>query len=438
MSGNNSQQRHIVHLRDALASAADRFGTPIYVLDMMSVAAAARQVESAFGPRWLLHYSLKANDLPALAGYLAGRGWGGAVVSTGEWLQARHGGLGNEAVVFEGIGKTDSQLEFTAAEAAAGRPPRWLVIESAAELDCLAELGARYGLGRHGRPPLDVLLRLNPGVSPETRQEFAVGAVTSKFGMRRDEVRAVAKAAARSAAGLLVRGIHVHVGSALTGVSAWARAGVRATQLLAEIAADCPSADTVDFGGGFPLAGPGLPAPAQFRQALLDALAASGLALPARAAIEPGRYLVGDAGWLVSSVLHTRGLTAGHEPARVVLDAGMTELIRPALYGSEHRVHALRTGTRSDAVVGPVAVDGPVCESTDSLGIHPLPLLTRGDLVAIEQAGAYAASFTSRYNGRPHPPEVIVWPDGELELCDRLPVLRSACGVLDGLVAGLA
>lgn len=408
--------RTIAQLTDALASAADRFGTPVYVMDMTSVAAAARQVEEAFGSPWLLHYSLKANDLPAVAGYLAGRGWGGAIVSAGEWQHARHGGLPNQSLVFEGIGKTDEQLGYAAAETAAGRPPRCLVVESAEELTCLADLAASYQLGRSGRPAIDILLRLNPGVDPETRREFAVGSQSSKFGIPEAEISALARGAA-DWPGLTVRGIHVHVGSALTDVGAWALAGVRATSLLADLARYCPRADTVDYGGGFPLPGSGRPGPAQFRDALLDALAEAGLRLPPRPAIEPGRYLVGSAGWLVSRVLHVRHQPqSGAAEPRVILDAGMTELMRPALYGSVHRVQALLPG--GDALRATV-VDGPVCEMTDSFGTHQLPPLARGDLVAIEQAGAYAASFTSRYNGRPHPAEALLWRGNELELGER-------------------
>ena len=428
----SAESRSIAQLSEALARAADRFGTPVYVVDMISVATAARQVETAFGSPWLLHYSLKANDLPAIAGYLADRGWGGAVVSTGEWQHARHGGLANQNVVFEGIGKTDAQLDYAAAQTAAGRPPRWLVVESAEELTCLADLAAGYQLGVSGRPAIDVLLRVNPGVDPETRREFAVGSQTSKFGMPAGEISALARSAAANCPGLTVRGIHVHVGSALTDVGAWALAGVRATRLLADIARYCPQADTVDYGGGFPLPGSGHPGPAQFRDALVDALAAAGLSLPRRPAIEPGRYLVGGAGWLVSRVLHVRKPPeSGAEEARVILDAGMTELMRPALYGSLHRVHALRPG--GDALGGEplraTTVDGPVCEMTDSFGTHQLPPLARGDLVAIEQAGAYAASFTSRYNGRPHPAEALLWHGDELELSER-PAVQAAAGWL--------
>jgi diaminopimelate decarboxylase len=408
-----------------LAEAAGRFGTPVYVVDLPSVAAAAQQVESAFGPPWALQYSLKANDLPAIAAFLGERGWGGNVVSAGEWQHARHGGLGNATVSFEGIGKTDAELEFAVTEAAAGRPLRWLALESAQEATRLAELAARHGLGSGPRPPLDVLLRLNPQVAPETRDEFAVGRRASKFGMSEAEIRALVRGGTVTGGGLRLRGIHVHVGSDLSDVQAWAQAGLRATELAADLGGQASGVDTVDFGGGFPLPAPGSPPPWRFREALAGLLAAHGLALPARPAIEPGRYLVGAAGWLVSSVLHVRRSTNGYRSqagALAVIDAGMTEFIRPALYGSHHRVHVLPGTGRPAGDVRDTALEGAVCESTDSFGVHPLPSLLRGDLLAIERAGAYAASFTSRYNGRPHPAEALIMPDGSLRLCERPPI----------------
>jgi diaminopimelate decarboxylase len=412
----------------ALSAAAARFGTPVYVTDMVDVAAAAARMEAAFGPPWHRLYSLKANDLPAITTFLHGRGWGASVVSAGEWRHARAAGVANESVAFEGLGKTDAQLELVVRETAAGRPLRWLGIESGQEAAVLARLARAAGLGRGGRPPLDVLLRLNPGVEPETRPEFAVGARASKFGMSHREILALARSGALAGPGLRLRGIHVHVGSDLGDVRAFCRAGTGAVRLLADLragagrAGDLAWLDTVDFGGGFPLPAEKAPAPGEFREALALAVHEAGLDLPPRAAIEPGRYLVGAAGWLVSSVLHAR---PGSSPAQqVVLDAGMTEFIRPALYGSRHAAHALSPGlTGQDdpaaARLLDTALEGPVCESTDSFGRHLLPPLHRGDLVAIGQTGAYGASFTSRYNGRPPPGEVLLWPDGSLQQCER-------------------
>jgi diaminopimelate decarboxylase len=400
-----------------LEQAAAQFGTPVYVLDAETIASRAAEVEAAFPAPWIHQYSLKANDLPAVVSILAERGWGANVVSSGEWAAAGEADVADIAVTFEGIGKTDIELRQAVQSAARGEPLRWLAVESPAEAHALELAADAARLGERGLPPIDVLLRLNPQVQPETIAGLAVGAGSSKFGMYADEIRALVAQSRGSR--VRIRGIHVHVGSDLRDVGAWVDAGVQAVRLLGELAESVVSADTVDFGGGFPLTTQGAPGPAQFHAALDAALAGDGLPWPAVRAVEPGRYLVGGAGWLVSSVLHSRLRPPVGQ--QVVLDAGMTELIRPALYGSRHAVRAL-TGSAGRGDILDTAVEGPVCESTDSFGTHALPPLRRGDLVGIEGAGAYAASFTSRYNGRPPPPEVLVWPDGTLQLCGRAAV----------------
>jgi diaminopimelate decarboxylase len=193
-------------------------------------------------------------------------------------------------------------------------------------------------------------------------------------------------------------------------------AGRRAVELLArvmQIYSNPRELDVVDFGGGFPAYGAD-PSPQDFAEALRAELDDAGLDLPPVPAIEPGRVVVGAAGSLVAGVLHTR---MRGDQRQVILDAGMTELIRPALYGSRHAITALTDGDHID--VGDVAVHGAVCESTDTFGVHQLPELRRGDLVVVHEAGAYGASFSSRYNGRPSAPEVLLWPDGTLQLSER-------------------
>lgn len=416
-----SEARGIAVIHDSLARVASEFGTPVYVLDAASLMQAATRLEAAFPDPWVRQYSLKANDLPAVMALLAKRGWGANVVSAGEWEQARRAGVPDTAVTFEGIGKSDAELEQAVIGAVRGQAVRWVALESTEEARELAETADRAGLGRDGLPRLDVLLRLNPGVQPQTLPEFAVGSSSSKFGMDEAEILALVRSGL-DGGGLRVRGIHVHTGSDLGSVTAWAEAGVSAVRLLGSLAPYVQSADTVDFGGGFPHA-PAAPAPQEFHDALVEALAIAGLALPPRRAVEPGRYLVGAGGWLVSRVLHSR--SRAPYPQQIVLDAGMTELIRPALYGSRHPVHALGQANVPGALVE-TAIEGPVCESTDSFGVHPMPPLRRGDLVAIGDAGAYAASFTSRYNGRPQPAEAIVWPDGSAQRCERLHPTRAA------------
>jgi diaminopimelate decarboxylase len=406
----------------ALVAAAREFGTPVYVLDLATVAAAAALMEAAFPKPWIRQYSLKANDLPAVAGYLAQRGWGANVVSLGEWHHASAAGVPNGRVSLEGIGKTDAELEHAVRQTAAGRPLRWLAIESPDEAERLTEIAVEHSLGVGNRPPLDVLVRVNPDVAPETRPQFAVGARSSKFGMDVDEIHALVRgglgSAGRGGGGALrLRGVHVHTGSDLGDVAAWAEAGVNAVTLASELAALVDTVDTVDVGGGFPMPVDDAPRPAQFVAALHAGLERRYLTLPPRHAIEPGRSLVGHAGWLVSAVLHSR--PRPHLPQQTVLDAGMTELVRPALYGSRHDIRLLEPPGAAPSETVRTSVEGPICELTDSFGTYQLPRLRRGDLVAIEQAGAYASSFTSRYNGRPQPREVLLRPDGSLQLCQR-------------------
>ncbi len=488
----------------ALRAAARRAGTPSYVTDLATLDAAAARVTGAFPDPWERRYSLKANDTPALVAHLAGLGFGANVVSRGEWALATRAGVANGAITLEGIGKSQADLRAAARAAAAGDPLRWVSIESPDEAAALAravrEAAARLRPGDSTRPDddmpavrVDVLLRVNPAVEPETLAGLATGAAISKFGLTTDEVTTAIRAAGGADGPLRFRGLHLHVGSQLGAVDAWRDAVRRALALLALLQGSLPDFDTLDVGGEFPVAplGVSVPGPDRFAAlvpGLLDALPAD--RRPQRLAIEPGRFLVARAGWLVARVLHVRersgppgepptldrsgplGLAVVPPEARtedrarrlVVIDAGMTELIRPAMYGAEHGIVALtslgrpaRSGRlaerpsmsaawraasqerreraearaasaglplrrdEADASTGwsLARVDGPICESTDTLGEHRLPPLRRGDLVAIRDAGAYAASMAMTYNGRPRPAQVLVTANGDLVVARR-------------------
>jgi diaminopimelate decarboxylase len=348
-------------------------------------------------------------------------------VSRGEWAQASRAGVGNDRTTLEGIGKTTADLAAAARAAADGRPLRWIAIESPEEAAALADEAARIGT-----PPLDVLYRLNPDVAPETLTGLAVGAGSTKFGMTETEIATAIEAGGGPDGPLRPRGIHLHVGSQLGAVDAWRDAVRKALALAALWRGSIETFDTVDLGGGFPVGPAGTPAPApeRFARELRPLLAAVPEdRRPTRIAIEPGRVLVARAGWLVARVLHVRD-RAGRQ---VVLDAGMTELIRPALYGARHPIHALTSLGRPIDMLGeirspdlsPARVEGPICESTDALGTHDLPPLRRDDLVVIGDAGAYAASQGSAYNGRPRPPQVLLAADGRLSLGRRRGSLAS-------------
>jgi diaminopimelate decarboxylase len=405
----------------ALREAAARSGTPVAVTDVATLEAAAAAVRAAFPDPWLRAFSVKANDVPGVVAALRPLGFGANVVSRGEWAVAAAAGFANASVTLEGVGKSDVDLRAAVAAARRGDPLRWVAVESPDELDALATQARRLPGGRS----VDVLFRLNPAVEPETLAGLAVGAPASKFGMTADELTA-AVASAMTARGLVPRGIQLHVGSQLGAVDAWRDAVRRGLALLALLRGGDHRFDTLDVGGGFPVAPLGEPAPGPERfarelPALLAAIPEG--RRPARLAIEPGRALVARAGFLVGRVLHVRE-RGGRQ---VVVDVGMTELIRPALYGARHPIVALTslgrpvdpapatTGAAIHPDASPARVEGPICESTDHLGEHDLPPLRRGDLVAVRDTGAYAASLGSTYNGRPRPPQLLLHRDGRLE-----------------------
>jgi len=428
-------------LAEALRRAARRFGTPLYVTDQGSLEAAAAGLREAFPDPWLRAFSLKANDVAAIVSRISALGFDANVVSRGEWSIARRAGLPNQRITLEGVGKTDADLRAAVTAAADGEPLRWIAIESLDEADVLTKVAReRFRPGRRGQGadrarPLDVLFRLNPEVTPETHAGLAVGRSGSKFGMTSSELTEAVDSVARTG-GLVARGIHLHVGSQLRAVDAWRDGVRRALALLALVAGTRERFDTLDLGGGFPVTewDDASPDPERFARELPGLIAAlPSDRRPERLAIEPGRALVARAGFLVGRVLHVRM----RDERQVVLDVGMTELIRPALYGARHSVVALTslgrpvdglgagsvtaTGTAGAESPGlePAVVEGPICESTDHLGEHSLPPLRRGDVVAILDAGAYGTSLGSTYNGRPRPPQVIVERDGSLTLARR-------------------
>jgi diaminopimelate decarboxylase len=376
--------------------------------------AGADAVADAFPDPWLRLYSLKANGLPALVREVAAAGFAANAVSRGEIDIARRAGLPPSRIALEGIGKTRADLALAARLARDGQPLLWVSLESVEDAAALAGFGER----------VDVLVRVNPGVAPETHHGLAVGAPDAKFGVRAEELPDVIAAGGGVAGPLRWRGIHLHVGSQLGAVDAWRSAFRVGLRLLELQRAELPDFDTLDAGGGFPVAmssspDDAVPGPERFaREAASELSRLPAASRPRRLAVEPGRAPVAAAGWLIGRVLHVRA----RETTLVVLDTGMTELIRPALYGAVHPMIALTSlgqpvsDEATDSAL--VRVDGPICESTDTLGMASLPALARDDIVAIGNAGAYGSAMFSTYNGRPRPPEVA-W-DG-----DRLTVWRQ-------------
>ncbi len=367
----------------SLAALADEFGTPLYVYGLRRMLGQLDRLKAAFAAlRPDFHYSLKANANRYLVGALVAAGCGCDVVSGGEIALALRAGGAPDKIVFAGVGKTAAEIRYGLAQGIG-----WFNVENAGELARLDELAAQAG--RTAR----VALRVNPALMADTHKHIATGHEGAKFGIPLAEARALLARRAEYPH-LDVAGIHMHIGSQLGRPDETAQAARVALDLAREF-----GLGHVNLGGGFPVAydGQTVVPVEDFAAALIPVLAGQGVAV----SFEPGRFLIAEAGLLLAEVQYVK-----RGGATVVLDAGMTDLIRPALYGARHPIWPLREASGEPR---PIQVVGPICESSDVL--HPeaaLPPLQPGDRVAIGVAGAYGYSMASNYNGRGRPAEVLV------------------------------
>lgn len=377
-----------------------RPGTPAYVYDLDGIATAARQLDQAFGSaRHLVCYAVKANTAGAVVRAIAAQGCGADVVSGGELLVALACGVEPDRIVYSGVAKRDDEIDR--AIAAGPRGIGALQIESVEEI---ARIEARArAAGRKAR----VSVRVNPSVdlTEATHAHIATGHDEAKFGVPLEDAPEAVRLAGGSQSLQLV-GLGVHVGSQLTSLEPY----VAAARVLFGLARDlrrsgaCPELAFVDSGGGFGVDyGDGAPvSPADFVRAAREEQRAFGLDDLALY-VEPGRSLVAAHGVLIARVIQAKIATAARW---LMIDAGMNDLVRPALYQARHRIAAL---DRDTADVESVAwrVVGPVCESSDDFGEHLLPREPPA-AVAILDAGAYGYTMASQYNGRPLPVEAFV------------------------------
>ena len=421
-----------------VAAAAERAArttpTPFYLTSETEIAAAAAHLEEAFPDPWVRSYSLKADPLPAIVSLLKERGWGANCVSLGEINAARSASVPNSQITLEGIGKGPEEFDAAIAAAADGAPFRWVALESADETRAL--IAAVQACEAPLSTPIRVLLRLNPSIEPGTHAGLAVGRGSSKFGSDLAEITAAARLIAADGAGIELIGIHLHAGSQLRDLREWQTAVERSLAAYAGLVREGLIREeahrghgTLCVGGGEPVTLDGRDDPAEqaraFRAAADAAWSGARGPVPPVRAIEPGRALVAAGTYLVARVLHVRervevvsgplalpGASVSSCERQVILDAGMGELIRPALYGARHPVLPISSGS---GAVRLSAVHGPICESTDALGAHDLPEgIARGDLLAIAGAGAYADAMWSPYNGRPRPARLLLGASGEL------------------------
>jgi diaminopimelate decarboxylase len=368
--------------RDLLVEAAERWGTPLYVTDLDAAAVAADAWRKAL-PGALVAYAVKANPDPALLRRLAADGIGFEVVGPVELALAMRAGCPSERIVVNGVGQTDADLMDALATGAL------VNAESIGALETL--LAARPG--RIG-------VRINPALDAATHPHLATGSADAKFGIALDEVPRAAELA--RAAGRRIESVGAHIGSGITDPEPFARLA----HTLVDVAATV-GAERLDLGGGF--AGPPAAWAAVVRPHVPDL---------ARLIVEPGRSVVRDAGWLVTRVVRIQA--RGH----LVADAGMTELLRPMLYGASHPVTVLTPGRELPSKNGRWTLSGPVCEAGDVLARDLRDVSGEGSLLAIGEVGAYGAAMASGYNGRLRPAQAVI-EDGAVRLSRRRETLAD-------------
>ncbi len=373
----------------SVKSLAEEFGTPLYVYSASYIRDRIRDYRRAF-PDALVCYAVKANFNPEVIRVAGEEGAGADIVSGGELIAALRGGISPDKIVYAGVGKTVSELEL-----AVERDILMFNVESEDELYLLDSIAGR--LGKKAR----VAVRVNPDVDPRTHPYIATGLRKSKFGVDFETARREFRLA-KKLKNLEVVGIHCHIGSQLLDVSPYREAVQKLVQLYEELSGEGFEIRYMDVGGGL-----GIkyrpedrePRPEELAEAILPALEK----VEAQIIVEPGRSVTGNAGLLIAQVQFLKDKGVKHF---IIVDAGMNDLVRPAIYDAYHHVVPVVERGR-DHIIADVV--GPICETGDFLAKdRRLERLERGEYIAVLSAGAYGFSMASHYNLRPKPAEVLV------------------------------
>lgn len=389
-----------------IARIADEIGTPAYVYSAATLVDHYNRIAGAFSEvRPIICYSIKSCQNIHIARLLADRGAGMDVVSGGELYRALKAGADPKKIVYAGVGKTDREIN-EAIDAGIG----WFNIESEAELENLIAIaGSR-------KQQVRAALRVNPDVDPKTHRYTTTGKKETKFGVDIERAQRVFKQYGEDNFVRLC-GIHLHIGSPVNIVDPYVQAITKALALIEDLRKDGHTIDTLDIGGGFGAHYEAEEAPpaVDYAGQIVPLLKGTGLQI----ILEPGRSIAANAGILVARTLYMKSSGDKHF---AIIDAAMSELIRPSLYEAYHFVWPVKPGNafvpkdRGTSVQfkGTVEMDvvGPICETGDCLAKgRPLPPLRRGDLLAVFSAGAYGFTMASHYNSRPNVAEVLVQGD---------------------------
>jgi diaminopimelate decarboxylase len=371
-----------------------RWGTPLYVYSANAIRDRYRELQTALEPvPHLIAYSVKANGNLGVLRTLAALGAGADIVSAGELQRALLAGIPAERIVFRGVGKTIHKLA-----AALGAGIRCFNVESEGELLALSDLASATG---HRAP---VALRVNPDIETRTPHAYTrTGHAATKFGIPAVEALRLYRLAA-SLPGIRVVGVDAHIGSQILDVGPYRLAVEHLAELVHTLRAEGMEIEMLDIGGGLGISYEGGEAisATEFRDAVVPLVRDLGVTL----LMEPGRYIVGEAGVLLTRVLYVK---EGGGKRFVITDAGMNDLLRPSHYAGYHAVEPVVEQGREPRQVDVV---GPICETGDFLALdRTVELVEAGELLAIHAVGAYGFSMSSTYNQRPRPAEVLV--DGE-------------------------
>lgn len=374
----------------SVSTIADKAGTPVYIYSLKRVLHNFCRLRDAFSQVDAhIHYSAKANSSLAILRALTDAGAGVDAVSGGEIFRALRAGANPKDIVFAGVGKSREEIKY-ALEQGIG----WLNVENVLELDYINAIADSLNI-----ESARVALRLNPQVTADTHPYMSTGHGAAKFGLTAQVIQEVL-AAAEQFPRIAFAGIHIHIGSQLGDV----KATLCAVKKLLELIRPYPDIDTINLGGGLPAAyrfDERVPAAADFAAALAPYLKGY------RVLIEPGRSLVADAGILVTEVQYVKR-QAGQ--TFYIVDASMTELMRPSLYQAHHEIAPLVQSSGDSSLA---QIVGPVCETADVLAKdRELPRLRVGDKAAIMTAGAYGMVMSSNYNARPRPAEAVIGVEG--------------------------
>ncbi len=385
---------------------AERVGTPAYVYSKATFLHHYRAVRDAFAALDpLICYSIKSCGNLSICRMLKNAGAGFDIVSGGELARAEAIGADMSQIVFAGVGKSDAEIEH-AIDAGVG----WFNVESEAEMENLIAISRRKGARTRAA------LRVNPDVDPKTHRYTSTGKKESKFGVDLERGRRFFDAYGRDDAVHLC-GIHLHIGSPVNSIEPYVSAITKGVELIDALRNDGFDIDTIDIGGGFGAHYRDAEAPpaVSYAEAIVPLLEDKKL----KVIMEPGRSIAANAGILLTRVLY---LKQSGERDFLIVDGGMNDLLRPALYEAYH--FAWPTSPREGFVPADRAtagelpglklmdIVGPVCESGDFLARdRMLPPMERGDFLAIYSAGAYGMVMASHYNTRPNPPEILV--DGD-------------------------